>query len=92
VNRSDVRLQWDPDHDPFGRPLERRAIQLGLRGAALDAYGRKEVLEIIDMSSFIAQQRAALAAGGIGAIATPVEAVYRPEDTVIANRLSLDIS
>ena len=33
---SDVRLQWDPDHDPSGAPVERRAIQLGLRGDVLD--------------------------------------------------------
>lgn len=29
--KSPVRLQWDPDHDPNGCPLARRAIQLGLR-------------------------------------------------------------
>lgn len=29
--KSDVRLQWDPDHSPAGGPLIRRAIQLGLR-------------------------------------------------------------
>jgi hypothetical protein len=29
---SQVRLQWDPDHDPYGTRQERRAIQLGLRG------------------------------------------------------------
>src|SRR5688572_29290766 len=26
-----VRLQWDPDHDPYGKPLARRAIQLGMK-------------------------------------------------------------
>ncbi len=26
---SDVRLQWDPDHDPSGNAIPRRAIQLG---------------------------------------------------------------
>lgn len=31
VARSDVRLQWDPDHLPTGDKCERRAIQLGLR-------------------------------------------------------------
>ncbi len=36
VTHSDVRLQWDPDHDPTGRPIERRAIQLGLRGRTLE--------------------------------------------------------
>src|SRR3954462_3842177 len=38
VSRSDVRLQWDPDHAPSGGPVERRAIQLGLRGGTLARY------------------------------------------------------
>ena len=29
--RSEVRLQWDPDHHPDGSPQRRKAIQLGLR-------------------------------------------------------------
>ena len=29
--RSDVRLQWDPDHSPRGGPMKRRAIQLGMK-------------------------------------------------------------
>jgi hypothetical protein len=58
VARSDVRLQWDPDHLPTGEKCERRAIQLGLRGAALEAYGKREIVEIIDMSAFVAEQRA----------------------------------
>ena len=41
VAASEVRLQWDPDHDPSGKPIERRAVQLGLRGAALRRYGQK---------------------------------------------------
>jgi hypothetical protein len=28
---SEVRLQWDPDHNAQGHPVERRAIQLGSR-------------------------------------------------------------
>ena len=31
IEKSEVRLQWDPDHDPFGAHQQRRAIQLGLR-------------------------------------------------------------
>src|SRR5262249_4053931 len=54
--KSDVRLQWDPDHDPHGRALPRRAIQLGLRGAALEAFGKRELLEVIDMTEFVAWQ------------------------------------
>jgi hypothetical protein len=52
VGRSSVRLQWDPDHHPSGAKLERRAIQLGLRGAVLETFGRKELMEVLDVSEF----------------------------------------
>jgi hypothetical protein len=58
LQRSDMRLQWDPDHLPTGEKCERRAIQLGLRGRVLEAYGKREVVEVIDMSGFVAEQRA----------------------------------
>ena len=35
LTASEVRLQWDPDHSPTGEKLERKAIQLGLRGEML---------------------------------------------------------
>ena len=76
VARSEVRLQWDPDHSPTGQTLERRAIQLGLRGAALEAYGKSEVAEIIDMSGFVAEQRANIQEWRSGKLMTPVERVY----------------
>jgi len=57
VERSEVRLQWDPDHSPQGHKLERRAIQLGLRGRTLAAFAHEELLEVIDMRSFVAAQR-----------------------------------
>ncbi|MEH2326271.1 MAG: DUF4291 domain-containing protein [Nostoc sp.] len=40
LKRSQVRLQWDLDHHPSGTKLERRAIQLGLRGEVLAAYAK----------------------------------------------------
>lgn len=76
VDRSDVRLQWDPDHLPTGAKCERRAVQLGLRGAALEAYGRNEMVEIIDMSSFVAAQRAYASTWQDGRLMTPIEHVY----------------
>ena len=57
IQTSSVRLQWDPDHNPTGGKVERRAIQLGLRNNALEAYGKTEALEIIDMREFVAEQR-----------------------------------
>ena len=56
VKKSDVRVQWDPDHDPSGKPLARRAVQLGLRGEALRHYGQTEVLGIEDITEFVKDQ------------------------------------
>jgi hypothetical protein len=90
VARSAVRLQWDPDHDPAGRPVSRRAIQLGLRGPALEAYGRRELVEVIDLSEFVSAQRAHMLSAGSTALEMPVERTYLPDDTSIARRLRLD--
>lgn len=89
VGRSSVRLQWDPDHHPSGAKLERRAIQLGLRGEVLEAFGRRELIEVMDVSEFVAEQRSRLASGGVSALVTPRERVYRPTDPAVAGRLRL---
>lgn len=83
-------MQWDPDHDPYGAKLERRAVQLGLRGEMLRAFGNQELLEVIDLSEYVAQQRMLLASEGSMAITTPRERVYRPADPAIASRLYLE--
>lgn len=90
VARSDVRLQWDPDHDPHGHALARRAIQLGLRGSVLADFGRRELLDVIDMTEFVSAQREQLLRGGIARLRTPVERIYAPSDEAIAQRLKLD--
>ena len=92
VARSNVRLQWDPDHDPHGKVVARRAIQLGLRSSVLADYGQRELLEVIDLTDFVAAQRAGLSRSGIAALRTPVERVYRPREASIARRLKLDPS
>lgn len=89
VARSDVRLQWDPDHDPSGGKCERRAIQLGLRGKALEAYGKEEIVEIIDMSDFVARQRDFIGDCQSGTLLTPTEHVYVPRSTTAAANVGL---
>jgi hypothetical protein len=86
---SDVRLQWDPDHDPSGAKLERRAIQLGLRGEVLEALSKRELLEVIDMTEFVAEQRPHAASSGFAGLRTPVESVYVPSDPAVGKRLGL---
>jgi Domain of unknown function (DUF4291) len=89
IGRSSVRLQWDPDHHPSGAKLERRAIQLGLRGELLEAFGRRELVEVLDVSEFVAEQRERLSSGGVSVLNTPRERVYRPADRAVVTRLRL---
>jgi hypothetical protein len=86
---SDVRLQWDPDHDPHGRGLERRAMQLGLRGGFLSKYAREWILGIEDISEFVRAQRTVLGQEGIAALTTPREEAFPVADPQVAVRLGL---
>lgn len=91
VTASEVRLQWDPDHDPMGGKLERRAIQLGLRGDTLRAYATTELLEVIDMTPYVVEQRPnASAKKNWSELRTPVESVYMPADPTTASAIGLD--
>ncbi|MEJ7597218.1 MAG: DUF4291 domain-containing protein [Kofleriaceae bacterium] len=84
VKRSEVRLQWDPDHGPGGQPLERRAIQLGLRGPMLARYASP--LHIEDITPFVREQRAVFEQRG--ALVTPEEHPY-PVVPETATRLGI---
>lgn len=84
VADSDVRLQWDPDHHPKGAKLERRAIQLGLRGATLEAYGKREIVEIVDVSDFVAAQGEHVIHDRLHELVTPLERPYRPDEAIAA--------
>jgi Domain of unknown function (DUF4291) len=92
VASSDVRLQWDPDHDPHGRCVERRAVQLGLRGDMLHRYGTQEVIEIEDITEFAIEQRQALANPSLTGLTTPVESVYNPCSKIAVTAISLGSS
>lgn len=83
LSNSDVRLQWDPDHDPHGQRLERRAIQLGLRGQALCSYGREWIVAIEDITPFVQEQHRTLLSQGAAVLTTPSEEVFSADEVVI---------
>lgn len=91
VGSSDVRVQWDPDHHPSGAKQNRRAIQLGLRGSTLEAFGKRELLDVIDMSEFIAAQRKVLE-GSLDRLIMPIEHVYRPASKAVAENIGLSMA
>ncbi len=90
IHTSSVRLQWDPDHHPSGAPLERRALQMGLRGQSLAKFGKHEILEILDISSFVAEQRENTTKQRLPDLFTPAEREYIPGDETVRMRLGLD--
>jgi len=88
VAQSDVWLQWDPDHLPSGAPVERRAIQLGLRGKVLANYAREWLLGIEDISEFVREQ-SQHARSPFDKLITPKEEVYPVNDPDVAARLGV---
>ncbi len=92
VHSSSVRLQWDPDRNPSGAPLPRRALQLGLRGARLEDFGRREILEVLDVSAFVAEQRENTTRQRRPHLLVPVERLYVPDGLALRARLGLDES
>ena len=50
LRRGEVRYQWDPDRDLQLRRLERRALQVGIRGSVLSNYVNHWILGIEDVT------------------------------------------
>ena len=82
-----MRLQWDPDHGPRGNALERRAIQLGLRGAATRAFADEWVRHIEDVTPLVRAQREHL--HDLDRLQTPLEHVLAVRDSATRALLGL---
>jgi hypothetical protein len=89
VASSNVRVQWDPDHDPIGTPVDRRAVQLGLRGDVLARYAREWIVSIEDISDFVASQRENARDFRERDLRVPLERVYPVTDPKTMRRLGL---
>ena len=89
VETSDVRLQWDPDHDPSGQPLTRRAIQLGLRGAMLAEYAGPAIVAIEDITEVVVREREH-ARSPYALLEMPSEHVFVPRDALAASSVGLE--
>ena len=87
VINSNVRLQWDPDHSPTGGKLERKAIQLGLRGDILALYAREWIISIEDISEFVCQQYQNLV--DFSQLIVPSETIYPVTDAKVAAQLQV---
>lgn len=89
AEQAEALVQWDPDHDPTGDKLQRRAIQIGLRGRALARYAREAIVDIEDISTFVCEQHALVLSREWLRLLTPREAIYPVIDGDVAARLGL---
>lgn len=88
--RSEVRIQWDPDHNPSGHAIERRAIQLGLKGATAEKYAKEWIIDIEDITEFVHQQKKELDANGSASLVVPKEEIYALQQLELAQRIGLE--
>jgi hypothetical protein len=91
VQNSNVRLQWDPDHDPYGEKQERRAIQLGLRSDFLLPFKGEGIMEIENISEFVSEQRYVVNSGDLEKLLTPEEKIYVPKNMEAIASVGLDV-
>jgi hypothetical protein len=60
-----VRIQWDPERDIELRPLQHRAIQIGLGGESVPLYVEEWIRRISDVTPLARRIHAAVSAGNL---------------------------
>lgn len=90
LNQKDVRLQWDPDHDPFGAKLTRRAIQIGMKGSVLEVFGKQQIKLIEDITSFVKEQKIHVDNRQLDKLSMPIETIYQFADEDLRKRIGVD--
>ncbi len=89
LERTEVRLQWDPDHDPHGNKQERKAIQLGMKGNILKQFCTEWIAKIEDITSFVHNEYEKVKADRLEDLQIPYEEVIIINDKAINKRLGL---
>ena len=89
LGSSEVRLQWDPDHNPYGHKLDRKAIQLGLRGHTLRQFATEGLGGIEDITEWVKREGQKVAARQLDELEVVREEIYPIENETLVQRLGL---
>ncbi|MBK1812665.1 DUF4291 domain-containing protein [Clostridium sp. YIM B02505] len=82
LGASQVRCQWDPDRDIYGDSIERRAIQLGIKGSMVNKYVNEWIKKITDITEDVGTLREARHNKTIDIKALPNEKEYFVNDSI----------
>ncbi|QNA44339.1 DUF4291 domain-containing protein [Lacibacter sediminis] len=89
LEQTEVRLQWDPDHDPFGKKQERKAIQIGMKGLMLKRFCTEYILKIEDITDFAKSECQKVKSRNVEELIVPYEEVLELNDDVIDQRIGI---
>lgn len=90
IKESSVRLQWDPDHDPFGKKLERRAKQIGLRNEFTLFFTKEDIILIEDISDFVKEQHQFVLNKDLDKLIIPEEKPLQFDDENLTKKFRLN--
>ncbi len=88
---TDVRLQWDPDHDPYGHEEDRRAIQVGLKGDILKRFCTEWIVKIEDITPFVKAEYEKVEKHDIEFLRVPYEEVIEISEPEIIKRIGMTV-
>ena len=77
IQTSDIRVQFDPERDIYGNPLEYRSIQIGIRGETLKKFVNDWIVNIQDITDYVTELRTKKETGENILSLLPDEKLYR---------------
>ncbi|MEY8321222.1 DUF4291 domain-containing protein [Lachnospiraceae bacterium 46-61] len=84
-----VYCQWDPDRNVNGNPINRAAIQIGLKGSTLKDFLNTSIYCIEDITPLVRKWNEQRKCGRLNSRDLPVEKIYPIKNKVIRNRLNM---
>ena len=85
------RCQWDPERDIFGRELDYRAIQLGIKDVMVENYINKWIINIEDITPMVRKLKKMRDEGRDIEGYLPVETELQIKDSIVIKRLRIDM-
>ncbi len=89
LEKTEVRLQWDPDHDPFGNKQTRKAMQIGMKGAILKKFCTEWIIKIEDITDYVKEAFEKVKANNMDELYVPMEDVIKLDERNLENRIGI---
>lgn len=89
LDSTEVRLQWDPDHDPFGNKEVRKAIQIAIKGDVLKRFGTEWIKGIEDITNLVSSEYEKVLNNSVEELIVPYEVVLVLHDKEIEKRIGV---